>query len=381
MLDREATVSLSATGLLVLLAVSLLPLQAQGAGAPSWFSGGAYAKYAFGGCSSHGWELFVNATFYHLGGPPYEVRAQACYGRYEWMVEEVEGKIAHVAVHLEGVRLLDQRVPYERRVINATTHVDVDLETLELVEEGRVWGRWPFLVKPGELDDGPVTVATNWINGINITLRDLHSPQWALGPPPPEPTPPYDLTKDSGYLYVGSTEVDVDISLPGFHMVGDLPFSYWYEIRTLLFARSTSYVDDILYHNFGIYDLTQKVRFEGKQYLATMLLIETNAFLRMGIGDSSDEEPPPGDGGEPPPDGDGQPPPEGDDGLPPVDNGEQPPPDDSQNGAQPSEPDGGDGVEEGGGPGVTWLVFGLVGALLGVSLAATYTLRRRIRDF
>ncbi|MFQ5950514.1 MAG: hypothetical protein ACE5KH_00345 [Candidatus Geothermarchaeales archaeon] len=301
--------------------------------APAWFEEGAYATYAFGNCA---WWAFVNMTFYEMEGNHTDARAVSCRGIYGWVIEEIDGDLARVTVHLEGLTLL-----YNGSRINSTTEVYVNRNTFQLVDDGGAWGRWPFTLRPEEVDDGPVTVAANWITGTKITLRKI-SPHENPGPDPDEPETPYNLFRKSPYLIAGSTELDEWPDVPGFDAVGGPVFTYKYEIRTLLFARTTAYyVDDILYHRFGIYFIMPNLIFEGEQYKASMLLVDTNVFQLMGIEDFDYEEPPPGDDQEPPPDEDDQPPPE-DGEQPPPGDGEQPPPDDDPGSDEPQDDGGGD---------------------------------------
>ena len=177
--------------------------------------------------------------------------------------------------------------PYILENLTWSTTVTVRLDTLELVENGTTWGRWPYWIHGWEVDKN-VTMIYNY----------PRSPDWMgqLGGEPKNVTvtlgsgsllnyfntPPYNFTEER--LIRASTHITLETIRN--HTVGtfDTRFDALYDSVSLVcvgFApRSGEVADGIMYHKLGVWDIV---------YNGDVILIDTN--VNFNLSETPEETP------------------------------------------------------------------------------------------
>ncbi|MEM2980153.1 MAG: hypothetical protein QW385_02085 [Thermoproteota archaeon] len=205
---------------------------------PGWLKEGVYAVYRFK-CAygsegplvwgDYGWEL-----------------SELGEGYYRWEVLSIEGNLATLEVTFSTSKRTE------------TTRVVINIETMDLVEDGRVWGKawlWidPAMFPPtqGGAVKKNITLVVSW---LNETVKN------------PEVTPISSLSElDLPPIRTGLGSVDLVISMSAYINVTNLNLggiirnpisssiiSWLHDAQSGLLV-SGYYIDDILTQRFGVY--------------------------------------------------------------------------------------------------------------------------------
>ncbi|MEM2936206.1 MAG: hypothetical protein QW231_03410 [Candidatus Bathyarchaeia archaeon] len=247
-----------------ILSFSLIAVDAQ----PFWLREGVYAVYRFNGAYAlegwgpEGWEL------YGVGG-----------GYYRWEVVKVDGRLAVLNITLKTGDLI-------RRV-----QVTIDTETMDLIEDGRVWGKawlWINLAKlpashPDNMVVRNITLIMNWLNETlkNPNVSRIYSvsketfvkhPETGLGTVDEVVT--ISVSTNVTHLKIGNRTIKIS---PG------LTLAWTNEVKCGLLVAGR-YMDDILSQKFGIVYLDDMAK-KGEA-VHWMILEDTN--LAIGVSGGAD---------------------------------------------------------------------------------------------
>ena len=236
-----------------------------------WMEPGAYAKYTYFQRQEVPWH----DCFYFVN----ESMAGFTNFTLAWMVTDVHDLYATVDYNLTfyGAKVYTTEYlffgPYvEVGNLTFNTSLTVRLDTLELVDDGEPWGRWPYWVH-------------GWEIGKNITMihNYLPSPNW-MGHVGDEPV---NVTVSLSPVTKGEIDTPVynfsaeRLLLRWTHFltkekIGNVTAVTWathidafYDSVSLicLDIYTQEIADDVLYHKFGVWDVI---------YVGDVLLVETN---------------------------------------------------------------------------------------------------------
>jgi len=234
-----------------------------------WIEPGAYAKYVYVQ------EQVLHEEFYFANG---SLRGFTNF-TLVWTVTDVQGLYATVDYNLTfyGVKLYTSDYgwfgPYDDLGnMSFTTTLMMRLDTLELVENGTTWGRWPYWIHGWEVDKN-VTMIYNypvspcWMGQLggepqNVTVN-LGKSSIGLG------TPVYNFTKER--LFHAFPEVTL-------HIINNKTYGTWttrfdalYDSVSLIFVsmwpKNGEMGDGIMYHKLGVWDIV---------YKGDVILVDTN---------------------------------------------------------------------------------------------------------
>jgi hypothetical protein len=263
----------AATILLLLFLFTQLPF-ANGAGKwYYWIESGAYAKYTYIR------KQALHEQFYLTNG---SMRGYTNF-TLAWAVTDVQKLYATVDYNLTfyGVKIYFNDFvfgPYvELGNMSFTTTLTVQLDTLELVENGATWGRWPYWIHGWEVGKN-VTMIYNypvspyWMGQVggepkNVTVSlhaSLDSFQYARFE-----RPVYNFTQER--LITASTHITLEIIDNKTYGNFVTRFDALYDSVSLIcvgFApQSGEMADGIMYHRLGVWDIT---------YAGNVILVDSN---------------------------------------------------------------------------------------------------------
>jgi hypothetical protein len=235
-----------------------------------WIEPGAYAKYTYIR------EQAIHERFYLTNG---SMRGYTNF-TLAWTVTDVQNLYAAVDYNLTFYDVNMYTSDYgifgsyvDLGNISFCKTLTVQLDTLELVENGESWGRWPYWIHGWEVDKNVTMiynypVSPDWMGqvggepkNVTVTLGSTYLNYFN--------TPVYNFTQER--LISAATHITLEIIDNKTYGTFVTRFDALYDSVSLIcvgFApRSGEMADGIMYHKLGVWDIT---------YAGNVVLVDTN---------------------------------------------------------------------------------------------------------